>query len=714
MAKKQSTPRRPSKRSQSGDAAEKKTWTVMVYMAAGKDLQTELAAISDIKEMEAADTTNVNVVVLLDRDWPVLPQIYRIVNGMSVPICPKDLADEAYSLASTQTRKETREAAAKSNTGDPKPLTDFIDWVLKDRVDKDEHFFLVLWGHNFGLGFGRDHNDPLTLPELKDALDTFGKGKLTILGANTCAMSYAEAAFELRNSADYLVASQIAVPLTGWPYTTILSRIAAEPQIEPRALGKQIVLDFVASLEEDDASMALLDLNAAEALAQPLKKLAAALVDALNDDETKDQVVDAFLDTAHGDVRPLVDLGDLCTNLSSVSDDAVRGAAKALKKVTAKPGKLVLEHEFDPKLEGLHGLGIFAPGVTGEADLKRLEVSEKSYQGLKLVDPKDNEWSRVAFSEMQGILRPMQESVAEFVRSAGASTREDRTGLAQLVVSIDRTFKKLDRALADTKQTVKKAFDEVGKPKDAPTSLTLPPRFGPPFLLLSDAVPALDPASAKKRRPARSNRTSSVLESVAQSLANLEHALADAERTARRVLTHSRLGLGDDPGSKPGVLGDDPGSKPGVLGDDPGSKPGVLGDDPGSKPGVLGLLSKSVGDLGRSPSTSGVSGLVEMYGQVASALRLLEDSVGRLEQTVRSALTMSAAAPDVRDLVSKQTDRVLREVEEMITSAKLVTRGVMVDPADGLGPGAQSSIRGIGREQLAIAGGLSSKFLRLL
>lgn len=681
----------------------------MVYMAAGKDEQTERAAISDIKEMEAADTTNVNVVVLLDRDWPVLPQIYRIVNGISVPICPEELVDEAYCLSSTQTRKEARETADQSNTGDPKPLTDFIEWALADRAGKDEHFLLVLWGHNFGLGFGRDHKDPLTLLELKAALATFGKGKLTMLGANTCAMSYAEAAFELRTSAEYLVASQIAVPLIGWPYTTILSRIAAEPQIAPRALGEKIVVDFVGSLE-DDASMTLLDLKAADALATPVKSLAAALAGALDDDKTKDKVVDAFLDTAHADVRPLVDLVDLCTNLSGVSgavDDAI-------KSVTAAQAAIVLKHKSDPKLEGLHGLGIFAPGVTGGSDLERLEVSEKSYRELELVKEKDNVWSGVAFTQLQAILRPMQESVAEFVRSAGASSRADRTGLAQLVVSIDRTFTKLDRALTATRQTVKKAFDQVGD-EAARTSLTLPRRFGPPFLLLSDALPKPDPASVKKGRSGQGERTSSALESVAESLANLEQALGEAERTARRVLTHSRLGLGDDPDSKPGVLGDDPDSKPGVLGDDPDSKPGVLGDDPDSKPGVLGLLSGlNVPDIGRSRSTRGVNGLVVMYAQVASSLRLLEDSVGRLEQTVRSALTMSAADPGVRDLVSKQTERALREVDEMIDSAKLVTRGVMVDPADGLGPGVQSFNRGMGREQMAIAGGLSSRYLRLL
>ena len=199
---------------------------------------------------------------------------------------------------------------------------------------------------------------------------------------------------------------------------------------------------------------------------------------------------------------------------------------------------------------------------------------------------------------------------------------------------------------------------------------------------------------------------------MAESLATLEHALGEAERTARRVLTHSRLGLGDDPDAKPGILGDDPDAKPGILGDDPDAKPGILGDDPDAKPGILGLLNAS--EVGRSQLRRSGNGLVEMYASVALSLRLVEESVGRLEVVVRSGLTLSAADPDVREIVWKQAERSLREVEEMITNARLVTRNVMVDPAEGMGPGTQSSIRGAGREQLAVAGGLSSRFLRLL
>ena len=73
----------------------------------------------------------------------------------------------------------------------------------------------------------------LTLPELREAFEIFQcelnewrKGeKLDLLGANACAMSYAEAAYELRNAAEYLVASEITMPFAGWPYAAILQQI---------------------------------------------------------------------------------------------------------------------------------------------------------------------------------------------------------------------------------------------------------------------------------------------------------------------------------------------------------------------------------------------------------------------------------------------------------------------------------------------------------
>ena len=66
------------------------------------------------------------------------------------------------------------------------------------------------------------------------------------------------------------------------------------------------------------------------------------------------------------------------------------------------------------------------------------------------VKEQDNVWSRLAFTELFKVLEERQKSVAAFVRSAGATTRDDRTGLTQLVMSLDRAFIKVELALANT------------------------------------------------------------------------------------------------------------------------------------------------------------------------------------------------------------------------------------------------------------------------
>lgn len=710
MAKKRSTPRRPPQTSQSSGAAKKKAWTVMVYMAAAKDDQTEKAAIIDVEEMQKADTSNVNVVVQVDRQWPPSAQRYRVANGVSQQIFP----------TTAEQRAKLEGAGREMNTGSAEPLIAFLDWVKDDADSRADHYLLVLWGHTYGLGFGRDHQDPLTLPELKRALATFKDRGLDILGANTCAMSYAEAAFELRSSASYLVASQMSMPFAGWPYKEVLNVIAADPKITPAKLGTAIAVEFLKSFERD-VSMTVLDLGKADLLAAPVKKLAAELKRVIANTAVREQVVGAFLDTAHGDVRPLIDVIDLCHNLEAIGAAGVKAAAAELRYVLNDSGFLV-KHLAGEELEGLNGVGIFAPGVTGAADLERLELSKKSYRALELVKQKDNVWSRLAFTELFKVLEDRQKSVADFVRSAGATTREDRTGLTQLVMSLDRAFVKLELALADTK----KAIDSALEPKPGGRVVELPPapaRFGPPFLRLIGSVPTATSPGFEATSPVLSDKSaaSGIMsnESVASSLEALERTLGSAERTVKRVLTNPRLGLGDDPDVKPGVLGaDDPDVKPGVLGvDDPDVKPGVLGaDDPDVKPGVLGL-APWLAAPGTTRSVPMGPSLVTMYREVARSLRMVEESVGKLETVLRTAMFTDRTDRTDADFIKQvkiEIGQALREVKEVIDNAKHTTRGVVVDPAEGLGPGVHSGRRGIGRQQLALAGGLSSKYLRLL
>ena len=73
-------PRKQEKQSQT----QPKPWTVMLYMAASRDEQTEAAAIRDLKELEKIGTTRTcNVIVQIDRRWPGYSERYCVRKGVS-------------------------------------------------------------------------------------------------------------------------------------------------------------------------------------------------------------------------------------------------------------------------------------------------------------------------------------------------------------------------------------------------------------------------------------------------------------------------------------------------------------------------------------------------------------------------------------------------------------------------------------------------------
>jgi hypothetical protein len=708
-------------------ATKPKPWTVMLYMAAAINDQTEQAAVRDIEELQSVDTKDaVNVVVQIERAWPGYPQRYQIVQGRSEP------------------RPDRRLSSGKRmTTGAVDPLCHFLRWTRQHAPA--ERYLLVLWGHAFGLGFGRDHGDALTMPELAKALCTYGpNGPIDLLGANACAMSYAEAVYQLRDAARFLVAPEITMPFQGWPYAEILSAIVKQPGIEARELGKMIVDRFLASFGGKDVALTLLDLGQAGALKPRLRTLSDALVAASENDYTKEQIANAFLDTAHGDVRPLIDLDDLCLNLASVEDDAVTKAAGDMRQLL-EPERdgLIVHHRTDPAFEGIHGLGIFAPAVTGAADLTRLELSEPAYQELALTHDTEGVWAGLVYQNLKVLLDPVNKTVAAFVKAAGVASREDRTGVAQLLLSVNRAFARLQETAAGVKTDV---LDILKTPTATATATAAPtaptaqwqPKTngngtsvangnGKRYLRLLrrrayggeyvpgapgwvPTPPAVETKTGNGLDPQEAHRR----DAVSGSLRQLEDALEKAEKTLRRVVTHATLGLGDsnDPGLKPGGgLGDsnDPGLKPGGgLGDsnDPGLKPG------GGLGGVLPRLFATGDDTGTSSETKILAG---MYREIASTLYELEDTVTRLENAAlpNGAYAVAAAETDAEQ-TTEEVERSFRELDDALASATETSSWILRHPTYGLGPGRDPGLGSAARQQLASAGGLGPKFLRLL
>ncbi len=388
----------------------------MVYMAAVRDdLETEQAAIRDLRELQRVGSTEaVKVVVQLDRNWPGTPERYIVRKGIS------ERAPESATRHGSANQRRTRRRGDRTSSGDREALSSFLEWSLKEHRAK--RYLLVLWGHSYGLGFGRDHGDALTLQELREALGIFGAdgGQLDLLGANACAMSYAEAAYELRDGAKYLVASEITMPFSGWPYSAILQRmnerLGQGSDLSPEDLGGLIVDEFMRSFRHNGVALSLLNLHKTDLLPTRVRALAQALKPAMTTPDLSDRVADAFLDSAHGNVRPLIDLRDLCTHLATTGDPFIVDAATRLG-TELEPGhnRLIVRHEADPDFEGLHGLGIFATAVTSASDLVRLEIDRSQYEALELMRQTDKVWTEIVYDDLADVLEPMNAEIEEYV-----------------------------------------------------------------------------------------------------------------------------------------------------------------------------------------------------------------------------------------------------------------------------------------------------------
>ena len=208
----------------------KAKWTVMVYMAAGDDAELDAHAVSDLQEMERAGVgPRHRPGVQIDRFWPTRGQRYRI-DGNGAELVDKNIVPPPDPTSPPRSTRQGRGAPRSLNMGSGATLMAFFDWVLEEYPA--DRYALVLWGHAYGLGFGRDHGDPMMLTELRAAIQHFARQlpkddkeqerKLDLLGANACAMSYIEAACELGGCVDFIAASQVGVPFTGWPYQEIL------------------------------------------------------------------------------------------------------------------------------------------------------------------------------------------------------------------------------------------------------------------------------------------------------------------------------------------------------------------------------------------------------------------------------------------------------------------------------------------------------------
>ncbi|MGE0393041.1 MAG: clostripain-related cysteine peptidase [Vicinamibacterales bacterium] len=290
---------------------------------------------------------------------------------------------------------------ARRNPGRPGVLADFLEWAVE--THPAERYAVILWGHAYGLGFGRARDNALTLYELASVLHGFkaltGR-KLDILGFDACAMGKLETAYQFNDTASYLVASQTAIPLTGWPYHRILEAIEQNVTMGARECASAMVEAFVESYRPPAVTLTATDLATGPAVATALDELARALKRVMGRPADGPRVRLAFKAATSGSEASLVDVIDLCNRLARLRIPDLAGPVAALRKVMA--GAIVRHGSMDftdvkaPPVKGLNGGGVYAPPAVNRGEWDEVEIREADYRRLKLM--RNSAWADVMYS----------------------------------------------------------------------------------------------------------------------------------------------------------------------------------------------------------------------------------------------------------------------------------------------------------------------------
>ncbi len=274
-------------------APAEREWNYLIYMAADNNLET--AAIDDMNELERIGSSDrVNVLVLFDRapgynssngDWTTT-RLYRVTKDRDLKTINSTLLKDYGEL----------------NMADPVTLTNFLNYAETHYPAK--RTLLTLWNHGSGIyprsatpdgspapvtrGIAEDittdfNKNVLYTDEIALALKPFvEKKKIEILNTDACLMQMFEVAWELMDSAHYLVGAQTLIPNAGNNYTHLLRYLVQNPARSTKAVASFITTSFYSEYVDSryPFSYSSVDLQILqEEVVPPFKRVVAALAD---------------------------------------------------------------------------------------------------------------------------------------------------------------------------------------------------------------------------------------------------------------------------------------------------------------------------------------------------------------------------------------------------------------------------------------------------
>jgi hypothetical protein len=196
--------------------------------------------------------------------------------------------------------------------------------------------------------------------------------KVDVLGFDACLMSMIEVAYQARDGAAIMVASEDVEPGSGWPYRDILTTLSADPSLSPADLGRAIARRYTEAYDRSllsgmPVTQAALNLERVSAVVEALDDLARGLLGGLRRRAMRSALAEArrqaqtFADTDYIDLYDFVALLMQKTGAQPLRAQCERVLAAI---DPGKAGSLVLaEGHAGLSERNAHGLSIYFPKI---------------------------------------------------------------------------------------------------------------------------------------------------------------------------------------------------------------------------------------------------------------------------------------------------------------------------------------------------------------
>ena len=206
--------------------------TLVVYMSADNDLESY--AIQNLKAMEHADFEKMNVLVLLDRS-----EGFDETNGNWTDTRLFELShDDTDSNIIVSKRLScpplgiSNKLETELDMGNPSVLWNLMSFARNNY--ESEKYALIIWGHGTGWRYSSSNigraaaiddrsGSYMSVHNMGRALRNQG---LSVIAFDTCFGGVFENVYELKNHAEYTVASSGITPSSGWDYKTLLEDLS--------------------------------------------------------------------------------------------------------------------------------------------------------------------------------------------------------------------------------------------------------------------------------------------------------------------------------------------------------------------------------------------------------------------------------------------------------------------------------------------------------